>query len=307
MTRFERHFRRVSRNLSKVELMRSSMDETFLSSSADLLGPNTGRRFLDFYGDEGLKLAFERYGFFAALERRGLKTFSIETSAHDERHTLLINAAPAEESNLERVLELVVRRDRLRLDTDLELGEEYFEVLTVDWLCLRNPFGTFKGDRLRLPGQDAPGLGMGERVLEALYRIVERLRLDALVTVAEYFHNAVMYAPELPFADAYYQGQLQKLQTLLFGEEKLEFEQAAWAVHWGHVLDAEDRAFRWRGEAMVHPIRADLENFFASAQYRRAADRAESSHRYRLYRSAFDDQWNAEKGSLKALTPEKQP
>ncbi|HEY8431449.1 MAG TPA: hypothetical protein VIL20_23875 [Sandaracinaceae bacterium] len=296
MTRYERRFRKVARSLSKVELMRSSMDETFAITDKDLLDKDAGRRFLDFYGDEGLRLALERYGLFDALRDAGWTDFRIETWAHDERHTLLIEGVPAAGGERDRLIELVVRRDRLCIAPPAP--DRSWEVLTVDWLTLRNPIGRFTKRRMRLPGQDAPGLGVGERVLEMLYRVVDRLSLDGLVTVAEYFHNAVLYARELPFVDPWYQGQLAALTALLFEREGLEFAQAAWAMHWGYVLDADDSVVRWKGEAMVRPFEEELAAYIGSPEHRAAARRAEQSLRYHLARAPFEERWRKEEPSL---------
>lgn len=279
--------------------MRSSMDETFALTDQDLLDKDGGRRFLDFYGDEGLRLALERYGLFQAVQERGWTDMSIETWAHDERHTLLIDGRPASDGERERLVELVVRRDRLHIAPPAP--DRSWEVLTVDWLSLRNPIGTFTEDRMRLPGQDAPGLGVGERVLELLYRVVDRLKLDGLLTVAEYFHNAVLYARELPFIDPWYQGQLAVLDELLLHKEKLSFPQAAWAMHWGYVLDADDSVVRWKGEAMIAPVEKELAAYLASDEHTATAERVAKSLRYRLARAPFEEHWRKEHDALLAM------
>ena len=300
MTRFARRFRKVGRSLSRVELMRSSMDETFALTDIDLLDKDAGRRFLDFYGDEGLRIAFERYGFFDAIRERGYGELFIETWAHDERHTLMIDGLPAAGGERARLLELTVRRDRLRVDVvdGHPPIERIFDVLTVDWLTLRHPLGAFRPDRLRLPGQDSPGLGVGERVLELLYRVVDRLGLHGLVTVAEYFHNAVLYARELPYVDPLYMGQLRALERLLFEREHLDLAQATWAICWGYVLGEDDASFRWRGEAMVQTREPELADYLTSKPYAEAVERAADRFRYRLHRTAFDAQWSAHREAL---------
>jgi hypothetical protein len=299
VTRFERRFRRIGRSLSRVELMQSSADPTFAITDADLLDKNAGRRFLDFYGDEGLRTALERYGLLAALRARGYHEFHFDTQALDDRHTLFVSARASEDHEPCRLIELVVRRDRLVLEpVDPPPFDRTWEVLTVDWLTLRHARGAFSADRLRLPGQDAPGLGIGELVLELLYRIVDRLHLHGLVTVPEYFHNATLYARELPFVDPWYAGQLRALERVLFHDEKLSFAQAAWAVHWGWVLDEADRALVWKGEAMCRPLDPDLKEYLSSPRYVEAADRAERSVRVRLHRTAFDERWERDRPSL---------
>ncbi len=302
MTRYARRFRKVSRSLSHVNLMRSSMDETFALTDRDLLDKDAGRRFLDFYGDEGLRLGLERYRFFGTLRERGWTEVDLETSAHDERHMLIVEGCPEDGGQRERLLELVVRRDRLAIHPPAPTRT--WEVLTVDWLTLRNPHAQFTKDRMRLPGQDVPGLGVGELVLELLYRVVDRLSLDGLLTVAEYFHNAVLYARELPFVDPWYQAQLNALEALLYDREQLSFAQAAWAVHWGHVIDLDDdTVVRWRGEAMVYANEPELAAYLGSDAYTDVVARAAAGLRYRLDRSAFDDAWRHQEESLLEPAP----
>ncbi len=281
------------------------MDETFAISEKDLLDKDAGRRFLDFYGDEGLRVALERYGLFRAVSERGYTDISLETWAHDERHTLLIDGQPAAGGERDRLLELVVRRDQLHIDPPAPARS--WDVLTVDWLTLRNPIGSFTDERLRLPGQDVPGLGIGEQVLELLYRVVDRLDLDGLLTVAEYFHNAILYAQELPFADPWYQGQLRALEVLLLEQEKLSFPQAAWAMHWGHVIDVDDSVVRWRGEAMIAPREPELTAYVTGEEHARLTEHVASTLRYRLARAPFEEQWRKEHDSLLEPAPPDQP
>ena len=277
--------------------MRSSMDATFQLSDQELLDKNAGRRFLDFYGDEGLRIALERYGLFGALRRRGYTDLHLTTHAYDERHTLLIDGDS--EGERHRVLELVVRRDLLRIRPEVGAeADESFEVLTTDWLTLRNPIADFQPDRLRMPGQDAPGLGVGERVLELLYLVVDRLSLHAMVTVPEYFHNAVLYARELPFVDPHFEGQLRALRELLMEREGLSLSAASWAMHWGYVLSADDSVLRWRGEAMLRPMHPALRAYVASELYEKEAERERGRLRYRLRRAAFDEQFSREREAL---------
>ncbi len=304
LTRFARRYRRIARSLSRVELTRSSMDETFALTDQDLLDKEAGRRFLDFYGDEGVRTALERYGLLEAIRKRGWDDFALETSAYDDRHTLFIDGHTKDGAR-ERLVELLVRRDRLQIEPlDGHPPERTFDVLTVDWITLQDPNASFTEERLRLPGQNAPGLGIGEPVMELLYRVVERLGLDALVTVAEYFHNAVLYARELPFVDPWHQGQLHAIAALLFDREKLSFAQAAWAMHWGYVIDVDDSVVRWSGEAMMHTKHPELRGYLECEGYLHAVERAKNDLRYHLHRTAFDEAWEQNHDALLRPPPQ---
>ncbi len=269
--------------------MQTSLDDEW--GDPRQLVENPPRRFLDFYGDEGIRLGFERYGLLGALQRRGYDDFDIHTKADDDRHTLIISGSHAKLAEPTHLMELVVRRDRLVPDD--ATGLEAFDVLTVDWLSLRNPVREFTASRPRLPGQDAPGSGLGERVLELLYRVVDRLRLGGMLTVAEYFHNAVLYRRELPYFDPVGDGRLAALQDLLFDREGLTLGQASWAIDWGLVRDRGE-PFVWRGEAQVRAMNDALLAHLKSDAYRKEVERTRKSAQFDLLRDAFEKRWAAE-------------
>lgn len=293
--------------------MRSSLDDALGLDHLDLLDKDAGRRFLDFYGDEGIRLAIQRYGLEGAMRRRGYGHFELETRAADDRHTLLVFGRAAEggeradgedagvpSGERHRLIELVVRRDRLVVHEvpGLPKLEAAYDVLTVDWLLLQDPLARFTEQRPRLPGQEAPGLGIGERVLELLYRMVERLQLHALVTVAEYFHNAVLYARELPFFDPTHGGRLRALESTLMGAEKLTLAEASWAIHWGCVRGVDDAVLRWKGEAQVRPFVPELADWMSSPAHEEATSRVASTTKYVLDRAFFEDRWKLERDAL---------
>jgi hypothetical protein len=290
--------RKVARSLSHVDLVRSS-DERPLTEQ-DLLDRERGRLFLDYYGDEGIRTALERYGLLGALRRRGYEELAVETRTIDERHMVIVTGQPAGGGERARLIELVVRRDRMvpRLPGAGELLRESYEVLTIDWLLLASPASRFSAERPRLPGQTHPGLGVGWRVLSILMRIVERLDLDALVTVAEYVHNAELYARELPFLDPEHAGRLDALVHALRMRERLTVAQASWALEWGLVHDASGAPLRWRGELQVSADEPTIAEWVESEAYAARARAASAACVIVLDRDAFEARWQAEHDTL---------
>jgi hypothetical protein len=294
----ELRHRKVARSLSHVELVRSS--EGAALTDHDLVDRDRGRLFLDFYGDAGIRTALDRYGLTDALARRGYLDVSVVTSASDDRHMLVVNARPIEGGEPMRVIELVVRRDTMIPHVPGSEGilRPSDQGLTVDWLLLASGRASFTPDRPRLPGQELPGLAVGWRVLALLFRVVERLELDGLVTVAEYLHNAELYARELPFLDPVYAGKLDALVAALRVREKLSVGQASWAVEWGLVRDREGEVVRWRGEAQVSTREKTFGAWVESEAYTRHAAEAAATYAPTLDRPAFDARWAAEHEAL---------
>lgn len=312
MTRYADRYREVSRSLRSVELARHSMDASFDLTPMDLVHEDPrSRRWLDFYGDEGILLGLERYGILNALRRRGYDGFTLDIEPNDDRHTLLVHAQHIGGGPPSRLVELVVRRDTLVLE--IPPGESAAtstppptDVLTIDWLCLQNPHARFTSRRPRAPGQAYPGLGIGEQVLELLHRVVARLELGGLLTVAEYFHNAVLYSRELPFLDPESMGELDTLSNLLLETHRLTLTQASWAIHWGYVT-RDDSPFTWRGEAQVGPRARALRDWLASRRWQRQREHAARSIRFSFDHEAFSARWAAEETDLLSPPPEPDP
>ncbi len=294
----ELRHRKVARSLSHVELVRSS--EGAALTEQDLVDRDRGRLFLDFYGDEGIRTALDRYGLTDALARRGYVDLSVVARASDDRHMLAVNARPIEGGEPMRVIELVVRRDTMipRVPGSDGILRPAYQVLTVDWLLLASSRASFTTERPRLPGQELPGLAVGWRVLALLFRVVERLELDGLVTVAEYLHNAELYARELPFLDPVYAGKLDALVAALRVRENLSVGQASWALEWGLVRDREGEVIHWRGEAQVSTREKTFSAWVESPTYEKHAAEAATSYLPTLDRTAFDARWADEHTAL---------
>jgi len=279
--------------------MRASEDTISETSTELVLDKDGGRRFLDFYGDDGLRLALGRYGILAALARRGYEDVSLTVRVGDDRHTLFVDHDV--HGARQRLVELVVRKDVLvpHPPAGLPPLRSRYRVLTIDWLLLRHPLGTFSAERPRLPGQDAPGLGIGWRVMSMLAQVVWRLELDAFVTIAEYLHNAEHYAREMPHFDPAHEGRLGALLELLRRREGLSTAQASWALDWGLVRDDSSGApVRWRGELQLATEEESLLGYLTSPEHALLADAARRGHHLALDRAAFDARWAAERPGL---------
>lgn len=262
------------------------------------LGSASEPRFLDYYGEDGLMLALGRYGFTQEAKARGYVDLDIEAHCDDERHTLLVFGTTAEAERY-RLAEAVVRRDRLCPEAAPHLPPlaPVYDVLTVDWLSLRHPLANFSPERPRLPGQDAPGLGLGIQVFELLCRAVERLRLEALVTTAQHFHNAVLYLAPMPFLDPRCAGRVHALIQRLLLREGLSLAQASWAVHWGMVRNEDTgRPLRWQGEVQLWPRAASLERYVQDDAYFETLANVAKHERWVMDREAFEERWDAERG-----------
>lgn len=310
MTRFHKEFQTIARSLSRLELMETSMSAEPLHDDLLMMQEReSDRRYLDFYGDIGLRKGLERYGMIQKFGVYGFFDLQLNTQANDERHTLSIDARHPAEPGLHRIFESVIRRDELHLQPHPVLPPlpETLEGLTVDWMLLQHPLRPFEPSRPRLPGQDHPGLGIGAESMEITYRTVARLGMDVMLTVAAHFHNAWMYLREMPFFDPFYHAQFRVLEHMLLKEEGLNLAQASWAVHWNCVVDEKaDEEFHWRGEAQMRPRNTILHEYLDSEEYKKKAFDYRGLHKFRLLRSKFDELWR-EHWEQESLTMQPRP
>lgn len=184
------------------------------------MGPFRAQLFLGHYTAEDVADALARRGFWGGLAERGYPdaTLTLQQVEGDD--------------------------PRLRLHQgDVELGEVRAHrglrgddlVLIVDWIEMRDPRASFTPERPRLPGQRAPGLGLGRIVLDLLTSAAARIGAAALVVTPEHFHNAVLYARGgFRYADPDVERRFRALEASL---APLPLAEASWKVDRGEVAD----------------------------------------------------------------------
>jgi hypothetical protein len=191
----------------------------------------------------------------------------------------------------EPLLELVASRGVLHFDDDLgiQIGREFAPVLTVQWLMMQNPTESFDADRLPLPGQTHPGLGVGEQVMEILRNTCRRLDLGGLVTIPAHFHNAAMYGVTFEYINPDAEGAFRAMERDVLPQLDGSLAVATWAVEWNMFFDRNSEQlepFRWFHEAMVCPIDEPFTTYFDSDQYREEVARSKAAHSFEVFKNA---------------------
>jgi acetoin utilization deacetylase AcuC-like enzyme len=197
------------------------------------------RLLLGFYTASGVEHALFRFGVFDHLERLGFRQFraAFDSEGMGERLRVFGQAGGAEHLLMEVIL-----------DRKVVAGAE---VLFVYWLSLRNPRAQFSDRRPRLPGQEAPGLGMVHEAGTMLARIAVRLGLNGVVFRPSYYHTAYAARHEFAFVDPRRQGRFEALVRDLAGIPLLD---ATTAVAEGRVL-LNGEPYAWEADEMAYWFR----------------------------------------------------
>lgn len=194
-------FAYVSRSLDPSDLRGMSSDGWFTEDEIDqLFGGGQGPpRMLHYYTEEGIEYALYAFGFLTQLRRLGYNHFRVEiarTATGDRAQ--LTGQARGERHLLWEVV----------LDTETLNGER---LLFLHWMTMRHPLGTFAPGHPRLPGQDAPGLGLAEEAVQLLMRVCDRLDLAGILLRPAWFHTAYMSRTAFRFVDPVVQGEFEAL------------------------------------------------------------------------------------------------
>ena len=191
------------------------------------------------------------------LRQRGLQQRLAEKGYHDLRaelaqvgvgqEALQITASHSDSRERQRLMELKAFWGRVPLPDGTKP-----RALVWDWLELRDPMAPFGSSRPPLPGQTAPGLSMFHDLVELMRHYVSQTDAEALVSIPQHFHNAVLYQkdPSLNyrFLDPLRQGQLEAQMRDLMGE-KGSLYSASWAFAEDRVEMLAPSASEWTGFA----------------------------------------------------------
>jgi hypothetical protein len=240
--------------------------------------PASAGLFLDRFDAAALRGELEAAGILAALGERGYPELVLRIDLAPGEHRLRLLQPRGRVSLVDlRVAEVSsIASDPLLLRRGLHVQS----FLIVHWLALQDPRAHFTQERPRLPGQRYPGLGLGKRLYEQLLSWSRNWGKDGLLSVPEYFHNAVFYSSLFRFLSPLRQGRFEALRRDLAA---LHVAEASAAVEDARVVeDPGGRRYRWEPGEMVAPITDGLRAYLESEDYARAAASASTSVRYRL-------------------------
>lgn len=252
-TRFEW----VSRGLNPDELTGRNEDAFITPEEMDAMfgGDHGPARLLGYYTPQGIEVALESFGVLSHVRRLGYGQLRIELdhSAAGDRARLTGEA----QGKRHMLWEIVLGTERLE-------GEN---VLALQWLTLRHPIASFPAGREPFPGQDVPGLGMGEEALHLVMRIAERLDLAGVVYRPSWLHTAAFARQSFRFVDPVERGRFDALLRDIGG---MGLNAASKAVAEGRVR-CNGAPWAWPAATMIlwRTPRPESE---ADASLRRAAE-----------------------------------
>lgn len=257
------------------------------------------------FGEREIRSALRHFGISDRLKGLGYSHYDLVVDASDLEHQRLQffgwaqtqtpsgEVRPGGEApvRLEKPLGEVILREAVMQPAVPALRKSRpFSLLIIQWIRLQNPMKSAPPKTL-LPGQEYPGLGVGEAVMDMLKAMAKMRRMEGMINRPEFLHNAVLYGRHFHFLNPEVKGRLEAIQRDI---PDLSLRQLSWAADKGLIIEDEDTVFfRWFQAEQIWPNCEELQEFLRSTAYRDAAHEAFQAHRYRLKEGALDelDRW----------------
>jgi acetoin utilization deacetylase AcuC-like enzyme len=251
-------YAQIAQELDPYDLQRPSGE--FQLTEADLMGDLTGpqyksTRLLDYYSRHGIEFAVEKYGLADEIRKLGFTDLRLDVDPGDpERQHLTLHAKKDGEEHL--LVDQILRRVTRPAPEGLEPPEE-LKFLYIEWMLLQNPTVDFSLRDPQWPGQEHPGLGVGEPTMLMLFQGAQRLGLDGLAHHPSRYHIAFIGGGQSFFLDPALQGRFEAIREVL---GPLDLAEAAWKLERGEVRWGDGEPVEWIPEDVVVPA---SERFFA--------------------------------------------
>ncbi len=272
-------YAQIAKELDPYELQRGS--GTWQLTEADLMGDLAGSRYkstrlLDYYSRHGIEFALEKYGLADQLRKLGFTDLVLKVDPSDpDRQHLTLRARKGGEEHL--LVDQVLRRVSRPAPEGLEPPDE-LRLLYIEWMMLQNPTANFSLRQPQWPGQDHPGLGVGEEAMHMLFQGAQRLELDALAHHPSHYHIAFIGGGQSFFLDPEIQGRFEAIREVL---APMDLSEAAWKMERGEVCWSDGEPVEWIPEDMVIPASERLFAYLGSVHYQQPRAAALESSRKR--------------------------
>lgn len=218
--------------------------------------------FLGRYTISQVYFILERKGFIDFAKNKGLYPILFDLSWKDAfTQNLKIYFREKKENNM--IVDLILKEQPLSLKFP-DLSSKEFIFLFIEWLCIQNPLSSFTKDRPRLPGQQYPGLRLGDRLWGIFNLLVRFLQIDGVMIMPKFLHNAIMYRRLFNFFNPAKEGEIQAILRDI-GNYHLSI--LAWASYHGCIFE-EKETFEWEAEPQIFPHNRALKDYFSSAEYK---------------------------------------
>ncbi|HOG75188.1 MAG: hypothetical protein KA076_02075 [Candidatus Marinimicrobia bacterium] len=275
MTRFRKEYSKIARKLTSADLQ-SGIGNSELSLDnivSDGRLAVDSQFFMGVFSRQGLLNAIRAFGLLDILERKELTNITIDIDTSDP-YIHRLYAYSGKPLNENKICELVLKQGPLHFENKplSSFPRRTANILYIEWLLLQNPREKFSPEKPPLPGQNYPGLGIGDRLMEIMILMTRRLNLEGIINKPHYFHTAFMFSKEFVFINPYNQALMYAISKDLLA--KYSFWMVAWAAHFNCIINKNDgKPMDWKTGDLILPFTKDLIKYFRGREYQQEVSR----------------------------------
>ncbi len=234
---------------------------------------------------ERIMLDLERIGVLEHLRRLGYDGFSPQFAGENlfESRFSLVGEHPEVEGAC-LLVDIRTHTGELKGDCPLTGQPVCLRAIVLDWLNLQDPARPLTVDRVALPGQTHPGLGIFRRAQRLTIGYLRETDYDVAVNVPEYFHNAVLYSRYHRFFLPERQGRFLALKRdlLSYGLGRASHALASHDHEDRVVLQEDGSIVQWTPAEQMLGLSRSMQEYFRDARYTRAVTEEMERNHYRL-------------------------
>lgn len=174
------------------------------------------------------------------------------------------------------VVDLKIKEGRFRIKDAfaLEYLSSEYNFLILEWLTLQNPLKDFTPERPPLPGQNHPGLSLGEKVLDVFLYLARLMKKDGILANPAYFHNALLFSRHFKFVNPEKEGEVHAVRRSF---PDVSYRDLAWIVHLNCMRWKDDETYEWKAEQQVYPLNKAIKKYFHARAYKERAQNIENN------------------------------
>jgi len=292
VTKYRKDFRKIAEKLTLSDLQ-SGLSEEKITLDSLIEGGRIKQEsglFLDLFSACGIDNVLRVFGIKDALAARGLKGICVRIDTSDPYlHKLFIYFDKKKDCD-HCICELVMKKSYFQVKQRFpgHFPSRPLNFLHIEWLLLQNPTRSFTDDKPPLPGQNYPGLGLGDMLVELLILLGRRLRFEGISNKPAYFHTAFMFTRDCFFLNPEYQGLIFSARRKLL--RNFSFYTVAWASYFECIyLKDSGEKFVWQPDWIILPLSKELIKHFRSWEYRFAVKRAERKFDFEIDRKRLKE------------------
>jgi len=281
-SRFRKQYIKIARKLTLADLQASAESNDLTMENIVSAGrvEQSTNFFMGVFTRQGLKNVIDAFGLTEALARLGLTDLHVDIDTGDP-HTHRLYVFTGETCDNNKICEMVVKKGPVNLQQDNlpQFPNRSPNLLQIEWLLLQNPRISFDEFRPQLPGQQYPGLGIGDRMLQILIIMTRRLRLEGMINKPRYYHTAFMFTKDFVFTNPHNQAILFSINRDLL--VKYKFHTVAWAAHYDCIINHETgTTLIWDSDYLVLPLEKYMLKYFHSKEYQKAVESEMKNYKF---------------------------